>query len=573
MRKYLLAAGIFFLVGCSSPATPTAMEVPATVGPPTSTPPPTATPVVTPELATQAGGEYYGRALPLLMGDYFAASGICGACHSEMFDETGENVSIDALWRGSMKANAAVDPYWQASVRHEISVNPALSNAIEDKCATCHMPMARTTDAFNDQPGRIFDDGYLNPENELHVMAMDGVSCTLCHQIEPTGLGGNRSYNGGFVINESGDRVAYGPFRIEEAEAELMLFSSGYLPLRGVHINQSELCATCHTLTTSYTNAAGTVIGEFPEQMPYFEWFYSSYRRTDSCQDCHMPTIPGGVRIGAGAAVLRSPVGAHSFVGANAYMLEMLKRFAAELDLPTSELEFETNIGLTTEMLQERTARLKLEELRITGGRLLSSIKITNLAGHKLPTAYPSRRVWLHVTVQDAAGSLIFESGGYHPDGSIIGNDNDLSAQDYEPHYSLITSAEQVQIYETILRTVEGDLTTTLLRASGYRKDNRIPPAGYQKGAPFPNIAVHGKALDDEDFNGGGDTISYAIDLGSASGELTITVELLYQSISFRWAENLVQGEGPEIERFSRYYQAVPNLPVVIASLTETIVR
>ena len=46
-------------------------------------------------------------------------------------------------WRSTMMANAARDPYWQASVRREILDHPKLTAAIEDKCATCHMPMAR----------------------------------------------------------------------------------------------------------------------------------------------------------------------------------------------------------------------------------------------------------------------------------------------------------------------------------------------------------------------------------------------------------------------------------------------
>ena len=37
-------------------------------------------------------------------------------------------------------------------------------------------------------------------------------------------------------------------------------------------------------------------------------------------------------------------------------------------------------------------------------------VAVENLAGHKLPTAYPSRRVWLHVTVLDGP-DVVFESG------------------------------------------------------------------------------------------------------------------------------------------------------------------
>ena len=76
---------------------------------------------------------------------------------------------------------------------------------------------------------------------------------------------------------------------------------------------------------------------------------------------------------------------------------------------------------------------------------------VENLGGHKLPTAYPSRRAWLHVVVRDASGAVVFESGAMNPDGSIQGNDNDADAAKFEPHYDEIRSADQVQIYESII--------------------------------------------------------------------------------------------------------------------------
>ena len=104
-----------------------------------------------------------------------------------------------------------------------------------------------------------------------------------------------------------------------------------------------------------------------------------------------------------------------------------------------------------------------------------------NLTGHKLPTAYPSRRAWLHFSVQDRDGHTVFESGALKPDGSIVGNDNDADASLFEPHYRQITEAGQVQIYESILKDEEGHVTTGLLAATGYLKDNRLIPTGFDK--------------------------------------------------------------------------------------------
>jgi hypothetical protein len=79
-------------------------------------------------------------------------------------------------------------------------------------------------------------------------------------------------------------------------------------------------------------------------------------------------------------------------------------------------------------------------------GGLEADVFVENLTGHKLPTAYPSRRAWLHVRVQDGNHRTVFESGGLNPDGSIQGNDNDADPARFEPHDSKIENPDQVQI-------------------------------------------------------------------------------------------------------------------------------
>jgi hypothetical protein len=93
-----------------------------------------------------------------------------------------------------------------------------------------------------------------------------------------------------------------------------------------------------------------------------------------------------------------------------------------------------------------------LNQVSLTGdSRIVIDLSVENKGGHKFPTAYPSRRAWLHVTVKDRDGRMVFESGKLNPDGSIQGNDNDADASRFEPHYSEITSRDQVQIYEDIM--------------------------------------------------------------------------------------------------------------------------
>ena len=170
--------------------------------------------------------------------------------------------------------------------------------------------------------------------------------------------------------------------------------------------------------------------------------------------------------------------------------------------------------------------------------------------------------------MQDASGTVVFESGAVQADGSIAGNDNDLDPSAYEPHYLVIDSPDQVQIYEGVMGNTEGQPTTTLLAGATYLKDNRLLPAGFDKGAAQPDIAVSGAAVDDTDFEAGRDTTRFTIGLGDAQGPFTITAELLYQTVGYRWVENMRQHDAPEPTRFLEYYGQVPNQAVAVASAT-----
>ncbi len=564
-----LALG-FVLAACGT----TPPEITATLSPTqppraTNTPPPTAT-AVSPTSESMAVRAREGDPLPAHAGELFSTAGSCSFCHMNMTDDSGADVSIDSYWRSTMMANAARDPYWQASVRREIENLPALSELIQDKCSNCHMPMAQYTAADNGQAGVIFgSDGFLAAENELNKLALDGVSCTLCHQILPNSLGTAASFSGGFFIDTTlrrPDRLLFGPYTSSPSDVTIMAGASGYVPEQGLHITGSELCATCHTLYTPYVDETGEVAGEFAEQTPYFEWYYSDYRSSQSCQDCHMPEAEGGVSISTTSQTLRSPFAKHSFVGGNVYILRMLDRFGDELGVTASSEHFEATIERTLEQLGEATATLSLDEARISGRRLILDLTLENLAGHKFPTGYPSRRAWLHVSVTDGGGALVFESGAVNPDGSIVGNDNDSDPRQFEQHYQAIVQEDQVQIYEAILRDSELQVTTTLLRAAGYLKDNRLLPRGFDKSAPYEDFSVRGQASTDIDFDEPSDQIQYVIDLGDTSGPYQVSIELLYQSVGYRWIANLSDQNGPEIERFLRYASEVPNLPVVIDS-------
>jgi len=490
----------------------------------------------------------------------FVTSDRCIACHSGLQSAQGQDVSIGYQWRASMMANSARDPYWQAGVRREVMDHPQAQAAIEDKCATCHMPMARTQAVHGGDLGQVLAH-FARPQGDT-PLAFDGVSCALCHQVTPQGMGTAASFDGGYHIDGTTavDRVVYGPFEVDAGHRRIMQSSSTFQPITSTHIQQSEFCASCHTLYTEPTDGGGE---KFPEQMPYFEWLASDYRNTDSCQSCHMPLVEGPAPITAVLGLPREPVRTHGFVGGNAYMIRMLDRYRGELGVKALSAELQAGAQATEAFLRERTAQLSIAELADDGSLLILVVNVRNLSGHKLPTAYPSRRAWLHVTARDQAGRVIFESGAPRPDGSIEGNDNDADPLRFEPHYGEIGDPSQVQIYESVMVDRSGQPTTGLLSAVRYAKDNRLLPRGLVKAQAHADIAVRGAAVDDADFVGGGDRVRYRVARPAGAGRVTVTAELMFQSIGFRWARNLEGYDAAETNRFTRYFRETAGVSAV----------
>ena len=306
-------------------------------------------------------------------------------------------------------------------------------------------------------------------------------------------------------------------------------------------------------------------MGRLPEQVPYQEWLHSDVKETRSCQSCHMPVekeeLPVTRIYGAPRTLSR-----HVFVAANFFMQRVLNRFRDDLHVEALPQELSAAADRTERYLGTEAARVSIGEVRVETGQLTTEIAIENLGGHKLPTAYPSRRAWLHFVVRDRAGQIVFESGAFRPDGSIVGNDNDGDPFRFEPHYQEIHAADQVQIYESVLGDVNGAVTTGLLSGARYLKDNRLLPHGFDKRNAEPDIAVIGPALDDQDFTGGGDRVRYVVPVGAAQGPFHVDVELLYQPIGFRWATNLKPYAGAlEPHRFTGYDDAMA--PAATAAL------
>lgn len=551
----------------------------------------------------------------------FAAAGGCADCHRASAtgdspavmrsphpdtpnqpDPHGEDISPFQGWDHSIMAHSVNDPYFRANVVHEMETFPQLAEFIEDTCTRCHAPMGRTHahhtgSSLNKGDSCILDDGCYSLDaamSEPH--GREGVSCTACHQITDKGM--NQVVDSGNyeIINTDNPQI-FGPFQGPAGQA--MQGNTQYTPVFSDHMHSSEHCRSCHDLETPtidmHTNMpTGDV---FPEQMPYTEWANSDYvdggASEAHCQDCHMQS-PGAdfltrIAVMPNGGVNsnwpeRSPYYRHEMVGSNAWMLDILGEYREELgiDQVSTAQGFADKAAFTRDFLSG-AASLSIANAALTGDTATFDVTITNHAGHKLPTSFPSRRVWLAATLRDANGRVLFENGHPDPvthrlavDAQYTSHecleehkaDSFDSGQCYMPHVDVVTAEGDIPIYEPVLRATDGHITHILLYADGFLKDNRIPPAGFDASTAPEKVRPVGVA-GDADFNvgnAGSDTVAYRLPLGGApSTSLTVEATLYYQTVRPTFVDGL-HGEHEFIEHFHAMAANHPPAAEVLAT-------
>lgn len=549
----------------------------------------------------------------------FTDAETCRTCHRASSDQdpatpavmryplqdNGEDISPTTQWRHSMMAHAFDDPYYQAKVQEETHIFPELAGFIEDKCLTCHSPMGRTNahhsgTGLTQDASCLLNDGCYRLETAGEDMpAREGVSCTLCHQMRDINLGTEASFSGNYSIANATEANAfniYGPY--QNPLTNPMRNLSGYTPQFGNHMTSSAHCASCHTLyTPTLEVATGTPTGNsFLEQGPYLEWQNSIYKtgaiQEQQCQDCHMvDPEPGAyatrISLMPNGTVNenwpeRSPFATHSMVGGNTHVLELLRDYRDVLGIEnsTTVAGFDEKITQTRNLLQHKTAELTISSIAIDNDQLNVDVHVTNNTGHKLPTGYPSRRVWLQLTVRNGNNQMIFESGAPDANGRISTDAKRLdptclliekpqgfdASNCYEPHRDVITDDSQIAIYETVLGDTNANITHVLLHADTYLKENRIPPQGFtnnQANLIEPQTLPAG-LNGDADFNAvnnqegsGSDAVHYQIAIAGQPGPYSVEAKLHYQTIQPSFVNSLHADAG-KVNRFKVMYAENP---------------
>ncbi|MFT7619706.1 MAG: hypothetical protein ACI97A_003362 [Planctomycetota bacterium] len=508
-------------------------------------------------------GPSWGRGIaPESANSVFATADGCARCHSAsseavaMRSANGADISPHSMWQTSMMANSFRDPYWRAQVSKATLAHPESAAKIEKLCTTCHAPMVSHTARLGGfEPPRLHD-------MVGKGLAEDGVSCTVCHQARPDNFGKDISFNGNLDIRTG--RIIYGPYP-EPANGPMQMFAR-FTPTHGPHIKSSGLCGSCHTLETHHAIGAEA----FPEQTPYLEWLNSDFadggKNAKSCQQCHMPDY-GDVR------VVRAPNGGdfnvkarpnyrgHAFFGGNAYMLDILAANREKLGVTAPVQALKQAAIATRKQLADSTAKTTVMNARFEDNRLRFDVKVENRTGHKLPSGYPSRRIWLAVEVNQGR-ERVFLSGGYEEDGRLTDVKEPLGL----PHVDVVTKSTQIPVWETVVFDAKGKPTTELVAMARYAKDNRLLPMGWRADGPYAKKTKPVGIGGDKDFIAGSDVVHYDLDLGQRDpSNMVIIARLFYQTIPPAWANDLKDVPSPEAKLFTTIYQSMPTATEILS--------
>ena len=513
--------------------------------------------------------------LPVNYNGLFSGSGACVNCHGHdpaqlaSVTSDGTDVNVVDAWGASIMANSAKDPYWRAKVKESVIANPAHQQEIENSCTTCHAPLGRYTASMQ-------EDSHYSMEMFLtDSLGQDGVSCVACHQQVEENIG--QQFSGELTFSET--PVAFGQY--QSPLISPMALATGYVPTYADHIQTSKVCAGCHTLITNTVDLAGDYTGtQFIEQSTYHEWLNSDYNEDNlniTCQNCHMPSLGSKqpIKLVAGFDTPpRAPFSLHTFAGANSLMLSILNENKEVLGVAATSEDFDASIDATMSMLQSQSLSLSTELVERTTDTLIAKANLRNLAGHKFPSGYPARRLFVQATLYNTDGEVLWQSGEWDDDFYLSDEDDG-----YEPHYNVIRNENEVQIYEMVMGDVNGNYTSLLERANSKLKDNRLVPRGFSiSHASYDTTTVVGAAFEDADFNfqdgsegTGGDELEFRIPIVGIDAEVVLEVNAYYQAIPPKFVEELFDYDDPDIEAFESMYMAADRTPVLVRS-TELIV-
>lgn len=523
-------------------------------------------------------------------------------------DRRGRKINLSPFgeWGASMMGLSGRDPVFHAQLESEKAMRPQLSAFLDQTCYRCHGVMGQreahaSGTAFTHQMVYATGD---DPGARFGALARDGVSCAACHRATATGLGTPATYTGLFEAGPA--TTIFGPFR--DPVVYPMQQALGATPEFGAQIASSALCGSCHTVIlpelptgAAYTGTdpiADAAITKGHEQTTYLEWRNSAYQNerapsadAKTCQQCHMPQAFPSSRPGAPGTPLsfrianiedsrypdvdnrasddkitineRTPYSRHTLVGLNLFVMSMFQQFASILGIETSDINVPGDTASSLRVAAEESARLGREDtarveivsLRARPRFLEARVRVTNLAGHKLPSGVGFRRAFLEVEALDGAGRRVWASGRPSPLGVILDGAGrplatEFSDTAWQPHHAVVEREDQAQIYETRHLDSDGKLTTSFIGLWEEVKDNRLLPKGWSTSAPDTDFMQPTAVGRDARYRDGSGSDELVYRIPRARGAVSVAVRLHYQSIPpYYLRDRFTIGRGDETRR------------------------
>jgi hypothetical protein len=346
------------------------------------------------------------------------------------------------------------------------------------------------------------------------------------------------------------------------------------------------------------------------EQNTYLEWLNSKYQNerppfnpatVQTCQDCHMPAnYPSktGAKLQFKVASIEEetfaaadfrapdadihlrvrgqetgePFSRHTLLGMNIFTLKMFAQNADTLGVAFTDPMATYGNGVPSlvaaqksalELARSQSAEVQLTSLKRTAKGINTQVQVTNITGHKFPSGVSFRRAFIELRVE-SGGKTLWVSGATNPKG-VIGtmkggkftplvteyfDRKSNPQQQYQRHFDAahpITSEDEVQIYEELVKDTNGFFTTSFLSLDDPVKDNRMMPQGWRRDGPE---AADTKPLGVDErsnpgyFDGSGTSVvAYDIPLALKAGQkMTVTATIYYQTIPPYYQEQRYAG-------------------------------
>ena len=481
------------------------------------------------------------------------------------------DISPYAEWSASMMGLAGRDPIFNVQLEWERHNQPQVADQISNLCTRCHQAAgqrqyhldhgdpadpAQILPADTTDKGPLFSADYalLEPSSEINnetqwgALGRDGITCTLCHQIEAEGLGTPGTFTGQFHFPEQPGQV-YGPYEDQTIKPYLMEQAIGIKPVHGAQMKSSALCGSCHTVITPILTEP-PVKGHYRasyEQTTYPEWLNSEFSAEggESCQECHMPSRLPDDSSGKAASLseiianvetaflppldnraadglitpdIKPDYRRHTLVGMNLFANQMFQQFPDTLGnsaknaggMPTAQPPLLLAEKEMSYFAKNSTVKMALSEVTTASSDDYQiDLTVENLVGHKFPSGVGFRRAFVEFNALNSSGKVLWSSGSTNSIGQIVDSTTGTvlnSEMTTDPLKiptgdTIIDQTDEVYLFEERTATWKeheqrdpGEenpplgqmvLTTSFLEIVAEAKDTRLLPKGWKADGPY----------------------------------------------------------------------------------------